>query len=173
MTRRKSDPANLAESKTAPAAEAGADVGRKGAVSKSAKAAAAAVLKQKKGQRGSRRAPRPSGEVDRITVVDDALATVVGHAAHEVPGVVGMAPASFSEGLRRVLGLSQVDEGVEVERESESNRVRLVLHVVVAYGVNIPAVAESVAERVRYAAKTFAGVEVSDLKVHVAGVSRG
>ena len=42
-----------------------------------------------------------------------------------------------------------------------------------AYGVNIPAVAESVVERVRYAARTYAGVEVDDVKVHVAGVSRG
>jgi uncharacterized alkaline shock family protein YloU len=47
-------------------------------------------------------------------VSDAAVATIVGLAAHEVPGVVGMAPASLGEGLRRVLGLQQVDEGVEV-----------------------------------------------------------
>lgn len=111
--------------------------------------------------------------VDRVQVADDALATVVGLAAHEVPGVVGMAPTSLSEGLRRILGVSQVDEGVTVERDADSGLARIELHVVVAYGVNIPAVAESVVERVRYAAKTYAGVEVSAVKVHVAGVSRG
>jgi uncharacterized alkaline shock family protein YloU len=128
-------------------------------------------------RRRTRRAAAPvSTEVDGVRVSDDALATVIGLAAHEVPGVVGMAPASLSEGLRRILGVSQVDEGVEVERAAgaaEGAVTKVVLHVVVAYGVNIPAVAESVVERVRYAATTFAGVELADVKVHVAGVSRG
>jgi uncharacterized alkaline shock family protein YloU len=117
---------------------------------------------------------RFTGEaVDRVQVADDALATVIGLAAHEVPGVVGMAPMSLSEGIRRILGVSQVDEGVAIERDGDAGQARIELHVVVAYGVNIPAVAESVVERVRYAAKTYAGVEVTSVKVHVAGVSRG
>ena len=115
----------------------------------------------------------PEGAVDHVHVADGALATVIGLAAHEVPGVVGMAPASLSEGLRRILGVSQVDEGVEVERSEDAARAEVVLHVVVAYGVNIPAVAESVVERVRYAARTYAGIEVDEVKVRVAGVSRG
>ncbi|MFO8151354.1 MAG: Asp23/Gls24 family envelope stress response protein [Trueperaceae bacterium] len=134
----------------------------------------AAVSKPPERKRRSRKKParRPSA-VDHVEVADDALATVVGLAAHEVPGVVGMAPASLSEGLRRILGVSQVDEGVEIERDAEGLANCIVLHVVVAYGVNIPAVAESVVERVRYAARTYAGIEVTDVKVHVAGVSRG
>lgn len=109
---------------------------------------------------------------DRVQVSDSAVATVVGLAAHEVPGVVGMAPASLGEGLRRVLGLQQVDEGVEVKHDAEHGTCEVHLHVVVAYGVNIPAVAESVRERVQYAASTYAGVKAEKVVVHVAGVSR-
>jgi len=109
---------------------------------------------------------------DRLHVSDAAVATVVGLAVHEVPGVVGMAPASLGEGLRRVLGLQQVDEGVEVIHDAEAGTCEVHLHVVVAYGVNIPAVAESVRERVQYAASTFAGVKAEKVVVHVAGVSR-
>ena len=113
-------------------------------------------------------------ERDRIVVTDGALATIVGLAAHEVPGVVGMAPASIREGINRMLGASRADEGVEVERHGEQERQATIeLHVVVAYGVNIPVVAESVRERVRYAAREYAGVEVDEVKVHIAGVSRG
>ncbi len=108
---------------------------------------------------------------DQLHVSDSAVATIVGLAAHEVPGVVGMAPASLGEGLRRVLGLRQVDEGVEVSRGTDGD-VEVHLYVVVAYGVNIPAVAESVRERVQYAASTFAGVVPDQVVVHVAGVSR-
>lgn len=123
--------------------------------------------------RESRREPAPRGSGGRVHVTDEALATVVGLAAHEVPGVVGMAPATFTEGLKRILGVSQADEGVEVTRVGDDGlQAEIALHVVVAYGVNIPVVARSVRERVRYAAREYAGVEIRQVRVHVAGVSR-
>jgi uncharacterized alkaline shock family protein YloU len=167
MTRRKAD----AERGRRPAAGPGSDETE--ATEAAAPEAGAEKPPERKAPLSPEDAPGPTGGIDHVHVADDALATVIGLAAHEVPGVVGMAPASLSEGLRRILGVSQVDEGVEVERDEGGAATRIVLHVVVAYGVNIPAVAESVVERVRYAAKTFAGVEVADVKVHVAGVSRG
>lgn len=122
----------------------------------------------------SRATVEPAAARDRVIVTDAALATIVGLAAHEVPGVVGMAPASLREGLNRMLGASRADEGVEVERESDGiDRAAIALHVVVAYGVNIPVVADSVRERVTYAAEKYAGVVVEDVRVHIAGVSRG
>ncbi|HEX7004543.1 MAG TPA: Asp23/Gls24 family envelope stress response protein [Trueperaceae bacterium] len=127
----------------------------------------------KVGQR-SKTSSTATAERDKVVVTDGALATIVGLAAHEVPGVVGMAPASIREGINRMLGASRADEGVEVQRDGEHERKATIeLHVVVAYGVNIPVVAESVRERVRYAAKEFAGVQVIEVKVHIAGVSRG
>ncbi len=112
---------------------------------------------------------------DRVLVTDEALATIIGLAAHEVPGVVGMAPAGLREGIKRILGVAQADEGVEVTRADTGvdAEATVDLHVVVAYGVNIPAVADSVKERVLYAAKTYAGVTLDRVCVHVAGVSRG
>ena len=65
---------------------------------------------------------------DRVTVTDEALATLIGLAAHEVPGVVGMAPATIREGLKRILGVRQADEGVVVSRlegqETAANSLR-------------------------------------------------
>lgn len=112
--------------------------------------------------------------IDGTHVSDEALATLIGLAAHEVPGVVGMTPTNLGEGIRRVLGVSQANEGVEIVRSGgEDAAPDVLLHVVVAYGVNIPVVAESIVERVRYAARHYGGVTVDDVKVHVAGVSRG
>ncbi len=112
------------------------------------------------------------GGVDRVLVTDRALAKIVGLSAHEVPGVVGMAPASLGEGIRRILGARQVDEGVVVTRHEDPAGADVDIHVVVAYGVNIPAVADSIRERVRYAASAYGGVELGAVRVHVAGVSR-
>lgn len=106
---------------------------------------------------------------DRVSVTDEALATIIGLAAHEVPGVVGMAPAGLREGIKRILGVAQADEGVEVARSDDTS---VDLHVVVAYGVNIPVVADSIRERVLYASKTYAGVELGKVRIHIAGVSR-
>jgi uncharacterized alkaline shock family protein YloU len=122
-------------------------------------------------------AVRTDEAVDRLHVTDEALATLIGLAAHEVPGVIGMAPANLREGVRRILGKQQADEGVEVTRPAKGaakgrGGVTVTLHVAVAYGVNIPAVAESVKERVLYAAGAFAGVAVDRVKVHVVGVGR-
>lgn len=112
--------------------------------------------------------------IDAVEVSDGALATIVGLAAHEVPGVVGMAPASLTEGIRRILGVRQVDEGVVLDRHGDgsSGVASVDLHVVVAYGVNIPVVAEQIRKRVEYAAKLYAGVELQEVRVHVDGVSR-
>lgn len=107
---------------------------------------------------------------DRVTVTNEALSTPIGLATHEVPGIIGMAPANLREGIKRILGAQRADEGVEVSRQGEMAAVDL--YVAVAYGVNIPAVAESVRERVLYAAKAFAGVEVTRVGVHIAGVGR-
>ncbi len=111
--------------------------------------------------------------VDQVRVSDAALASIIGLSAHEVPGVVGMAPASMTEGIRRLLGARQVDEGVVIEHPRGEDRADVDLHVVVAYGVSIPVVADSVRERVRYASEHFAGITLDLVRVRVVGVSRG
>ena len=112
-----------------------------------------------------------AANTDSVSVSDRALATTIGLAAHEVPGVIGMVPVSLTEGIRRVLGVQQVDEGVIIERDGDEHPA-VHVHVVVAYGVNIPVVADAVRERITYAAKELAGVELGSVTVHVAGVSR-
>jgi uncharacterized alkaline shock family protein YloU len=107
-----------------------------------------------------------------VSVAQGALATIIGLAAHEVPGVVGMAPANIGEGIRRILGARQVDEGVVLTALADPLESDVDIHVVVAYGVNIPVVASSVRDRVRYAAKHYAGVTLKDVVVHIEGVSR-
>ena len=111
--------------------------------------------------------------IDEVRVADAALASIIGLAAHEVPGVVGMAPATITEGIRRILGARQVDEGVVIEHPHGSDRADVDLHVVVAYGVNIPVVADSIRERVRYASESLTGIVLDEVRVHAAGISRG
>jgi uncharacterized alkaline shock family protein YloU len=103
-------------------------------------------------------------------VSDDAPAVFLGLAAHEVPSVVGMAPPTLAEGRRRVLGVTQADEGVAIEQSDDPRHANFDPYGVVAYGANIPIVAESIRERVVYPALTRAAGEVH---ADIAGVFRG
>ncbi len=110
----------------------------------------------------------------KIEISETALAAILGLAAHEVPGVVGMSPVGLREGLSRVLGKREAREGVVVKPDPEKPGAYTAdLYVVLAYGVSVPAVAESVAERVRWAAKELAGQALSRVTLHVTGIARG
>ena len=106
-----------------------------------------------------------------ITITEAALASLIGLTAHEVPGVVGMAPANFREGIQRTLGRAQSRDGVIIARDA--GRYSADLFVVLAYGVSIPTVAANISERVEHAVKTLAGIELARVRVHAVGVSRG
>jgi uncharacterized alkaline shock family protein YloU len=104
-----------------------------------------------------------------ITITEAALASLIGLTAHEVPGVVGMAPANLREGIQRVLGRAHARDGVVIGRDG--GQYVADLYVVLAYGVNIPTVARNISERVEHAVKTLAGVELRATRVHAVGVS--
>ena len=104
-----------------------------------------------------------------IHVTEAALASLIGLTAHEIPGVVGMAPANIKEGIQRVLGRAQSRDGVLIHREE--TRYSADIYVVVAYGVSIPTVARNIAERVEHTVKTQAGIELSTTRVHAVGVA--
>lgn len=109
-----------------------------------------------------------------ITVTESALAAILGLAAHEVPGVIGMSPAGIRESISRILGRSEASEGVVVKPDPNApGKYQADLYVVVAFGARIPTVVDSIGERVHWAAKSLAGVELSTVRIHVVGVSRG
>ncbi|GGR77912.1 Asp23/Gls24 family envelope stress response protein [Deinococcus sedimenti] len=105
-----------------------------------------------------------------IQITEAALASLIGLTAHEIPGVVGMAPANLKEGLSRVLGRANVSDGVVISRDA--GKYAADLYVVVAYGVSIPTVARNVVERVEHTVKTQAGIDLSATRVHAVGVQR-
>jgi uncharacterized alkaline shock family protein YloU len=104
-----------------------------------------------------------------IHITESALAALIGLTAHEIPGVVGMAPANLREGIQRVLGRAQSRDGVVIGKDE--GRYTADLYVVVAYGVSIPTVASNIVERVEHVVKTQAGIELASTRVHAVGVS--
>ncbi|MGI8747237.1 MAG: Asp23/Gls24 family envelope stress response protein [Deinococcus sp.] len=104
-----------------------------------------------------------------IHISEAALASLIGLTAHEIPGVVGMAPANLREGIQKVLGRAQSRDGVVIGREDGGYSADL--YVVVAYGVSIPTVAQNISQRVEHVVKTQAGIELHATRVHAVGVA--
>ena len=76
-----------------------------------------------------------------IHIQNDVIGSIAALAAQEVPGVVGVWLGPW---WKRFLG-----GGAGVRVESQDQEIRLVLPLVVEYGVSLPEVAAEVQERVR------------------------
>ena len=73
-----------------------------------------------------------------LHVANDVLADMVGNAALECYGVVGMAAPNAVDGIAKILPASRLRRGVVVS--STEAGVHVELYVVIEYGTNISAV---------------------------------
>ncbi len=103
-----------------------------------------------------------------IRINDDVIAQYAGTVANECFGIVGMASVNVKEDLVRILKKDNVNRGITVK--NEGGKLVLDFHVIVAYGVNIPAVTENLANNVRYKVEEYTGLEVVKINIYVEGV---
>ncbi len=101
-----------------------------------------------------------------IRIAPDAIAQIVGHTAAECYGVVGMA----GKGLTRLLTRDKLRQGIDVSSTPEG--LRIDLHVVVEYGLNLAEVAATVRSRVGYELERLTGLRVAAVEVHIEDVRR-
>lgn len=105
-----------------------------------------------------------------IHISSDAIATLAGATAVECFGIIGMAAVGMKDGLVRLLRKDSLKKGIEVL--VENNEVTLKLHVIVAYGLSISAVADNLISNVTYKVSQFTGMKVRDVQIFVEGVRR-
>ena len=106
-------------------------------------------------------------ELGRITIAPDAIAQIVGHTAAECYGVVGMA----AKGIKRLLTRDKLTQGIGVSADQDG--LRLDLHVVVEYGLNLAEVAATVRSRVAYEVERLTGPHRRRaVEVHIEDVRR-
>ena len=103
-----------------------------------------------------------------ILIDGEVLAQYAGSAAVECFGVVGMASVNMKDGLVKLLKRESISHGVNVT--IEGNKIWIDLHIIVAYGVSISAVAENLISNVKYKVEEFTGLEVEKINVLVEGV---
>lgn len=108
-------------------------------------------------------------DIGNISVDNEVIARYAGSAAVECFGVVGMASVNVKDGLVKLLKKDNISHGVNVALD-ESGKLYISLHIVVAYGVSISAVADNLINNVRYKVEEFTGLDVDKINVIVEGV---
>ena len=104
-----------------------------------------------------------------VLIDNEVMAKYAGSAAVENFGIVGMASVNMKDGLVKLLKKESVSHGVNVVVD-ENNKIKIGLHIIVAYGVSITAVSENLINNVKYKVEQFTGMQVENINIVVEGV---
>lgn len=107
-------------------------------------------------------------EMGKLIIDRDVLAKYAGMATTDCIGIVGMAAVNVKDGVTKLLKRENVARGVSIYVNGD--RIKIELHVIVAYGVNIRVVAQNVLESVCYKIEEYTGLTVEKINVIVEGV---
>jgi len=107
-------------------------------------------------------------DLGEIIIENEVIAKYAGSAAIECFGVVGMASVNVKDGIVKLLKKDNITHGVNVTMND--NKLKINLHIIVAYGVSISAVADNLINNVRYKVEEFTGMEIDKINVSVEGV---
>ena len=103
-----------------------------------------------------------------IQIASDVIAVIAGVAVSEVNGVFAMA-GGFAGGITEVLkGKKNLAKGIKVE--TENNKAKIDVNIIVEYGARIPDVAFEIQNKVKKAVEDMTGLKVEEVNVHIQGV---
>lgn len=104
-----------------------------------------------------------------IKISNDVVAVIAGVAVSEVRGVASM-QGGFAGGIGEVLsGKKNLAKGIKVDSEDE--KVKIDVNIIVEYGTRIPDVAFEIQNRVKRSIENMTGLKVTEVNVHVQGVN--
>lgn len=104
-----------------------------------------------------------------VDINNDVIATVVGGAATDNYGVVGMASRNpVKDGVNRILQRDNYRKGVVVRQRN--NEIQVDVYIIVGYGTKISEVSKSVQSKVKYNLESMLGINADSVNVYVQGV---
>ncbi len=105
----------------------------------------------------------------KIDISEGYLSKLIGHEVTSCFGVVGMVAKTPKQKIFNKLNKTDsADTGIIVTENG--GVVRVEIHIVVVYGMNINAIATSITEKVKYVVKEKTGITVQKVVVKVDGI---
>ena len=109
---------------------------------------------------------RHNNEHGSVCVSTSVFTDIAGTAASKCFGVKGMAARSVKDGVYHLLRMESASKGVHVQFH-EDDSISIDLHIMVDYGVNLTAVANSIISEVRYVVSKCTGTPVRAVNVYI------
>lgn len=110
-----------------------------------------------------------NNEYGKIDITNEVIAQVVGEAAIECYGIVGMASKhQIRDGLTEILRKENFTRGVIVR--NDEGAIHIDMYVIISYGTKITEVAYQVQSKVKYTLKKTLGLAVDSVNIFVQGV---
>ncbi len=106
-----------------------------------------------------------------LDISNDVLTAISGFAATSCFGVKGMAAASVSDGIVRMLRKESLSRGVKVTTGPDGLIDVIELHIIVRHGINIATVCRSIMSEVRYVVENLTGFKVKNVDVCVDSIT--
>ena len=107
-------------------------------------------------------------DLGTVNISEEVISILAGLTAIECYGLVGMARQGIQDGIARLLGKENLNQGIEVHKVDDGIVVEL--YIIVEYGTKISEVASNVMNRVRYTLEDLAGINVVAVNINVQGV---
>jgi uncharacterized alkaline shock family protein YloU len=104
-----------------------------------------------------------------IAIDNEVIGRLAGLAAMECYGVVGMAAKSIRDGLVHLLKIESLTKGVRLKAHDEGD-ITINLHIIVEYGTNIVAIANTLIDNVKYSLEETVGLSVREVNIYVESV---
>jgi len=110
-------------------------------------------------------------ELGTISIDQEVIAKAAGLAATDCYGIVGMAAKSMKDGLVHLLKKESLTKGVRLQTDDEYLTINL--YIIVEYGTNLNAIAETLKSNVKYRVEEQVGLPVGQVNVFIEGVRIG
>ncbi|HLS54257.1 MAG TPA: Asp23/Gls24 family envelope stress response protein [Tissierellaceae bacterium] len=105
----------------------------------------------------------------KVSISETVIANIAASSAMESYGVVGLASRSTKDGIYKLLGLENMNRGVEVSRNINGT-VTINISLILNYGVRIAVVCQNIIENVKYNIEQSLNVGVDSVNILVQGV---
>lgn len=107
--------------------------------------------------------------IGKVHICEDYLQKLIGQAVTSCFGVVGMVPSGGRQKLFNLISKKEnLNKGIVIKGNSES--INIELHIIVSYGMNINAIAQSIVHKVQYTVTEATGIKVDKVTVKVDGI---
>ena len=103
-----------------------------------------------------------------VCISNAFFANLIGQAVSSCYGVAGMVAKGGQKVINLIKHGKMIDKGIIVYGDISSIYVEL--HIIVSYGININAIANSIVHNVKYTVKEATGIDVKKITVHVDGM---